>query len=147
MFGGHMDSSKVEENKNIMISELDIEISDSMEKNNKTKENKKIKLNNIILEKAIETSLKKGISNSYNNSKQSHSVKNKKNIINNGKNLYFNYCNNKPKRINGNISKKSTKFKKIIKRAIYPLEKISSCYNIKKPDTTKNREEFHYNKV
>ena len=112
MFGGHMDSSKVEENKNIMISELDIEISDSMEKNNKTKENKKIKLNNIILEKAIETSLKKGISNSYNNSKQSHSVKNKKNIINNRKNLYFNHCNNKLKKINGNISKKSTKFKK-----------------------------------
>ena len=147
MFGGHMDSSEDEENKNIMISELDIEISDSTEKKNKTKElsNKKIKLNNMILEKAIETSLKKGIFNSYNNSKQSHSVKNKKNIINNGKNLYFNYCNNKPKKINGNISKKSTKFKKIIKRAIYPLKKISSCYNIKKSDTTKNREEFHYN--
>ena len=42
MFGGHMDySSEDEENKNIMISELDIEISDSTEKINKTKENKK----------------------------------------------------------------------------------------------------------
>ena len=147
MFGGHMDSSEDEENKNIMISELDIEISDSTEKNSKTKElsNKKIKPNNIILGKAIETSLKKGNFNSYNNSKQPHSVKNTKNIINYGKNLYFNYCNNKSKKINGNISKKSTKFKKIIKRAIYPLKKISSCYNIKKSDTIKNREEFHYN--
>ena len=130
MFGGKLDILQDEEDKNIMISELDVEISNSMIEDNNNFNNKinneDIKLKNMNLEKDIETNFKKGNFNKYDGTKKINDNKNKNNIIKPDKNLWnYNY---KVLKTNEKVNKKNNKSKKL-----------------KNLETTKNKEEIHYN--
>ena len=97
MFGGKPDSSLEEDSnsKNVVISELDINISNSIKKNNlnnKKLSNEEIKLNNFNLEKAIEANLIKGNFNI--NNFESFKLKDISKEIND-KNLYSKQTKNK----------------------------------------------------
>ena len=143
MFGGKIDSSQDEDDKNVMISELDIEISNSIKKNKKLS-NEKIKLNNMILEKAIEKNLKKGNFNNCDNSKKINDIKSKKSVVGDRNNFNYNHYT-KQKKSSESISKKSSKFNKKIKKKIYPMKKIKSYNNIKNIVSAKNKEDIYYN--
>jgi hypothetical protein len=130
MFGGKLDLLQDEEDKNIMISELDVELSNSMieDNNNINKKinNEDIRLKNMNLEKEIETNFKKGNFNKYDGTKKINDNKNKNNIIKPDK-LLWNY-NCKVLKANEKVNKKSYRNKKL-----------------KNLETTKNKEEIHYN--
>ena len=143
MFGGKPDSSLEEESnsKNVVISELDIDISDSIKNNNLNKKklsNEEIKKNNINLEKAIETNLKKGNFNNFDNFKLKNVSKDKEES-----NLYSNICNNKQKLSSGSMNKKSKFNKKILKK-VYSIKKINSYSNIKNIKSIKNEEKINF---
>ena len=146
LFGTHFDSYKEEEDKNIMISELDIELSDPHKKinnNKKNMSNEKIKLNNKIIEKV----LKNGFFTGHNNTNHSNTSNNKKNIINKEKKvLFFNYNNNSNKYriINGYNNKKGIKFHKMKRKIIYPIKKVNSYSNITNTMIIKKKEDNHY---
>lgn len=147
MFGGKPDSSLEEDSnsKNVVISELDINISNSIKNNNLNKKklsNDEIKMNNINLEKAIEENLIKGNFNT--NNFESIKLKDISKEIND-KNLYnnnYNY-NNKQKISSRNTNKKPN-FNKKIHKKIYPIKKINSYSNIKNIKANKNEEKINY---
>ena len=133
---GSEDDSDENQDKNVMISELDIELSNSFKINkNKGLKNKKlsndvIQKNNMKLEKAIELNMKKG---QFNNYKKANDIIDKSNehkkIGNN---------NNKQNKYNDNsIIKRSPIFNKSIKKKIYPKKKINSYKNTKNTQNEK----------
>ena len=138
LFGEKPDSS-LDDSKNVMISELDIEISTSLEKkesNNRKLSNDNIKIKNMNLEKAIEKNFGNKLNN-FVNIKNLNDSKEKKINKNNDKNLYNNFTyNNKINSLNG--SKKKSKFSKKIKKKIYPIKKIMSLINLKNIKSQKN---------
>ena len=157
ILGEKPDSSmEDEDDKNIMVSELDIDISYSNNKNNiinKKLNNEEIKINNMNLEKAIENNIKKGNFKKYENCKISENIK-EKNIINEkekDKNLYkcnnysYNYNNIKNKSKIIEDPNKKLKFNNKIKKKIYPRKKIDSFINIKNLRHAKHKEEEKIN--
>ena len=137
---GSEDDSDENQDKNVMISELDIELSNSFKINkNKGLKSKKlsnevIQKNNMNLEKAIELNIKKGqfMNNNYK----------KVNYIIDKNYEYKKICNNNKqnKSRDNNIIKKSPIFNKNVKKKIYPKVKVNSYKNIKniKDDKSNN---------
>jgi hypothetical protein len=124
------DDSDENQDKNVMISELDIELSNSFKINkNKAFKSKKlsnevIQKNNMKLEKAIELNIKKGqfLNNNYKKVNNINDKNNeyKKTIKNNNK---------QNKNSDNNIIKKSPNFNKSVKKKIYPKKRINSYRN------------------
>ena len=135
---GSEDDSDENQDKNVMISELDIELSNSFKINknkglkNKNLSNEVIQKNNMKLEKAIELNIKKGqfINNNYK----------KTNDLMDKNNEHKKVCNNNKQNKNSDkkIIKKSPIFNKSVKKKIYPKKKISSYKNTKNKKDEKN---------
>ena len=125
------DDSEENQDKNVMISELDIELSNSFKINkNKSLKNKKlsndiIQKNNMKLEKAIELNIKKGqfMNNNYK----------KVNDIIDKNSEHKTICTNNKQNKNSDktIIKKSPIFNKSVNKKIYPKKKINSYKNVK----------------
>lgn len=128
---GSEDDSDENQDKNVMISELDIELSNSFKIDkakgikNKKLSNDVIQKKNMKLEKAIELNIKKGqfLNNNYK----------KVNDTMDKNNEHKKICNNNKQNKNNdkNIIKKSPIFNKSVKKKIYPKKRISSYKNSK----------------